>query len=464
MDGIFGGKWRRAFALLGCGVALGLVAVGCGSSGSSTTGESDGGDTSSSASTPSDGCENVTLNILTATSKDEDPFSPAAMNAWKASHPCISVKFSYVPFAQLGEKITVLAASDNPPDIYNYDGPTTQTYALQGILRPMDDAIPVSYQEDLLPADKEMLSYEGQLYSPGYAEATLGLFYNEDLVKKAGVAPPKQIDEAWTWPEALQAFKQCQQGPPGDASVWGLAPSELGDGSPGFSYRDLLFARSAGDPTAPEDSSLYKTFYALAPDGTSAEGWLNTPEAVEADQFYQDLFNKYGVVSKAGVPNLFIDGKACFNLVPSWYIGALEGANVKFKWGVTPMPYFRTPVVHMGSTALGVSSKTEHADEAEEFVMFISSEEEQIRRMKDGFVGNWFPVLQSLYASPELKKYPLSVFTEELADWSQPRPLTPYYVQYDDTVTKALNNIALGSDPAESLDDAAETFEASIGH
>jgi ABC-type glycerol-3-phosphate transport system substrate-binding protein len=452
---MFSGRWRHLLALLTCAAAVLLLAAGCGSSGSDSSAAAGG-------KTSSEGCEQVTLNLLTGTGEGEEPFSPEVMKAWQASHPCTTVKFSYVPFGQLGEKITVLAASENPPDIYSYDGPDTQTYAYEGIIQPMTEAIPNSYQEDLLPADKEMLSYEGQLYSPGLGEAVMGLFYNQDLLKKAGVTPPQGLEETWTWPEALRAFEQCQQGPAGHPTVWGLAPSELGNGTPGFSYRDLQFARSAGDPNAPEESSSYKTFYGLAPDGTTAEGWLNTPEAVEADQFYQDLFNKDGVVSKAGIPNLFLDGKACFNLVPSWYMGALEEAKVKFKWGVTGTPYFMTPIVHMGSTALGVSAKTQHLEQADEFIMYISSKKEQIRRLEDGYAGNWFPVLTSLYSSPLLQQEPLKLFIQELEQWSQPRALTPYYVQYDDAVTKALDDIALGGNVEESLDNAVETFESSI--
>ena len=302
-----------------------------------------------------------------------NPPPPYIVDAWQKKNPCIKIETSEVPFSQLADKISVLSASAEPPDIIGYDGPDTQTYASLGVLLPLDKYISADLKADILPATLTEHSYNGHIYSPGLEQVTLGMFYNVDMTDKAGIHPPQTLDAAWTWAQAIEAFKKCQQGPPGNATVWGLGPTRFGNGQPGFVYRDLLFQRSAGDPKADKASSLYKTFWALAPDGKTADGWLNTPEAIDALKIYQSLYNSLGLAPKAGIPNAFIDGKACFYTDTSYLVGTLKQTPPSFRWAVTPFPYFKTPVVHTGSTTIGVSAKSKHPDEAAKFVIDVST-------------------------------------------------------------------------------------------
>ena len=206
-------------------------------------------------------------------------------------------------------------------------------------------------------------------YSPGTQQTTLALFYNTDMLEKAGIAlPPRELDKAWTWTQAMAAFKKCQQGEGDDVTVWGLAPSRFGTATPGFVYRDMLFLRTQGDPKAPPDSSLYKTYWGISPDGKMAQGWLNTPEAIAGAKFFQDMFSVAQITPKAGIPNAFQDGRACFTIDTSYFITGLVNHDPGFKWGVTPLPYSRTPIVHTGSLTYGVMAKTTHKDEAAKFV------------------------------------------------------------------------------------------------
>ena len=103
---------------------------------------------------------------------------------------------------------------------------------------------------------------------------------------------PRRSTTAWTWDQALDAFKKLQQGPADNPTVWGLAPSVFGDGTPGSYYRDGIMMRSKGDPNAPADSSAYKTFLGIAPDlgAANVDGYVNSPEAVEGLKFYQGMF------------------------------------------------------------------------------------------------------------------------------------------------------------------------------
>lgn len=370
---------------------------------------------------------------------------------WEAGQPCTSIEVTEVPFGQLFDRISILGSSPNPPDILSYDAPDTASYASAGVLLPLDPYLPEGFADDMMSATRNENSYQGSIFSPGIEQATLALFYNRDRLDALGITPPTDLDDAWTWPEAIEAMRACQEATDGD--VWGLAPSRFGAGTPGFAYRDLLFLRSAGDPTAPEDSTAYRTFWALSPDGTEVEGWLNTPEAVEAAAVYQAMFNDDPITPKAGIPNAFQDQAACFTIDMQYLAAGLQAEDPGFAWGVTPLPYFETPVVHTGSLTLGVSARTQFPDQAAGFVMDMSTGELAKAWLEQ---SGSLPSQLSLVAElPGLAEPPFDLFAASLERWGQPRPPSAKFVQYNRIVTEALRDIAYGADPQATLDAAA---------
>jgi fructooligosaccharide transport system substrate-binding protein len=396
----------------------------------------------------------LTLRLLRSIN---NPPQPDMVATWEAANPCTKIEVNEVPFGQLADKISVLAASGNPPDILGYDGPNTASYAAAGVLLPLDPYLPAGFKDDVTQASLTEHSYLGKLYSPGTQQTTLAMFYNATLLDKLDIHPPKDLKSGWTWAQALEAIKKCQQGQGDDVTVWGLAPSHFGTGQPGFVYRDLLFQRSAGDPKAPPDSSAYKTYFAISPDGKTAAGWLNTPEAIAGATFYRDLFNVEKVTPKAGIPTAFQDGHACFTLDTSYFMAGLIKNDPGFKWGVTPLPYIRSPIVHTGSVTLGVSSKTKFPAEAAKFVIDIST---GVPAVEYAHSAKILPVLKSVAEKmPELNEYPLSIFYAELTTWGQPRPPSPHFAQYDKIVSDALRDIAYGADPKTRLDAAVRTLQ-----
>ena len=411
----------------------------------------------SAVSAPTAACPKGVLTLHMLKPQNNPPY-PSQLALFKAAEPCIAIDIAEVPFGQLADKISVLAASGDPPDLVVYDGPNTQSYAASGILLPLDSYLPAGLKDDIIGPTLDENSYEGKLYSPGLQQTTLALFYNADMLAKAGITPPPpELAKAWTWDQALAAFKKCQQGSGDSVTVWGLAPSRFGNGTPGFVYRDLPFLRTEGDPTAPKDSSLYKTYWAVSPDGKTAQGWLNTPEAVKGATFFQHLFSVDQVTPKAGIPDAFQTGKACFTLDTSYFIAGLTNKDPGFKWGVAPMPYARTPVVHTGSITLGVMAKSAHKDEAAKFVIEMSTGPIAMDLARSTHI---LPTLKSMYAGlPELNAYPLNIFMQEVQQWGHPRPPSPKFAQYDKIVTDALRDIAYGADPKPRLDSAARSLQ-----
>jgi fructooligosaccharide transport system substrate-binding protein len=431
------GRGRKAAALAASSVTLALVLAGCSGGGNSGGGEA-GGD--------------VTLNVFRCTGCM--PFD-WQIDEFEAANEGITVEVQEVPFGEFYDRTAVLATSATPPDVYVADQPTIPNLATDGVIAPLTDDLDADYVADMTDGAKAGLTWDGELYSPGPADGTFALYYNKAKLDAAGVAyPSSELSEAWTWDEALDAMVTCQEA---NADTYGLAPTQFGNGSPGPEYLTGMFLRSPGSPDAAEDSSEYNTYYAVSPDGTTVDGYLNTDEAISGAQLYQDIFQTYKVSPTTGVPNSFLDGGSCFEVSTSTNIATLTNANVDFEWGVTPFPYINTPITPNGSLALALGAKTKHRDEAVALIKFIATPEMQSKALAE---TGYLPVLKSLYESEELLQTPeAKVFTDELTEWAQPRPLTAGYLSYNSIVTEAMRDIALGSDPAERLNDATSELD-----
>jgi len=403
------------------------------------------------ASTKSPAASTVTLTLFQC--ETCTPF-PWEVSAFEKAYPTIKLNIEQVPFGEFYTKTAVLASSSSPPDIYAVDDPTMANLAAGDVLMPLTHLLPASYINSITPAARADYTYNGQIYSAGPIDTALALFYNKTLLDKLGIHPPSTLTSAWTWPEALTAFEKCQAANPG---VWGLAPTTFGDGTPGFDYISALFLRSEGSATAPQGSAARDTYEAIAPNGSTVNGYINTPQAIAGATFYGDLFTKYKVSPTTGIPNAFIDGKACFDMNTSNDIDTIDAAHVHFSWGVTPWPYFVTPIVHNGSVEIAIGAKTKHVAQALDFVKFISSP--TIQREEVAETG-YLPVISSLYKTmPVLSSPPWSIFAQELDHWGQPRPVTPHYLQFSTVFTNAMRDIADGANPKSRLDEAVAQLD-----
>ena len=129
--------------------------------------------------------------------------------------------------------------------------------------------------------------------------------------------------------EALTAWQKTTAHPSGSSipSVWGL---RWGQGTWVGDYEHGIFRRSNGAKGS-------ATYEGMGPDGVTFVGYFDTPEAVEAMQFYQDLHRKYKVTPIEAIPQIFETKKAAFMVTPDNRIGELNRlyGEGKFPWGVT---------------------------------------------------------------------------------------------------------------------------------
>ncbi|MBX7553880.1 sugar ABC transporter substrate-binding protein [Streptomyces sp. tea 10] len=285
---------RRIAALLAGTIALVLTATGCG--GKTGAGSAPGKVTSITA-----------LDYYT----DEPEHSQwgEVLNSCGKSAG-VRVEQTSVPGASLVPKVLQRASSRTLPDLLMLDNPDLQQIAQTGALTPLGQ-----YGVDSGGYAKGILSagtYNGKVYGLAPYVSTIALFYNEDMLAKAGVAVPR------TWDELKTAAARLTR--PGR---YGMAVDANATFEGTWQFLPFLWS-NGGD-----------------------ERHLDTPQAAQALQLWVDLVRS-GSMSKsvlnwtqADVHDQFAAGRTAMMINGPWRIPALD-KDKNLHWGVAPIPVPRT--------------------------------------------------------------------------------------------------------------------------
>jgi multiple sugar transport system substrate-binding protein len=206
----------------------------------------------------------------------------------------------------------------------------------------------------------------------------MGFAYNQDLLAKAKLATPKELqaEGKWDWTTLREMAKALTSGD-GPDKVHGFLAQN--DGQTG--YFNFIFAN---------DGQLWNA------DRTKTA--LDQPPAVEAVQFMADLIQKdktspdpEALSSQGKLPRFYAQKLAMF-MAGSFNVINLR-KNVKdFAWDVTQMPKGKKQVGFIHALSHGIYAKSANADAAWELVKFMTAPE-QVKKW--GVEGVGIPALKS---------------------------------------------------------------------
>ncbi|MEU9354203.1 sugar ABC transporter substrate-binding protein [Streptomyces griseoloalbus] len=186
----------------------------------------------------------------------------------------VTVEQQSVPAAQVMTKALRMASSKSLPDIVQFDASEMPTFAEAGGLV---DLRSLGLGTDGIPEGiVDFGSYKGTYYGAARSVNTLALFYNKDILDKAGVKVPT------TWEELREAAKQLTQG-----KRYGLALSAGGAEDGVFQFTPFMWS-NGGDETdldSPEVVEALDYWKALLQDGSLSKSTVNWTQADVNDQF-----------------------------------------------------------------------------------------------------------------------------------------------------------------------------------
>lgn len=401
---------------------------------------------------PDPGQEAQSIEFWIPSGAGRDGAVAAVVEAFEAEYPHISVEVNAITFNEFLNSMQVAYAGDNPPDVSLTNGVAIQNLAYNGALMPIDDIFSEEDLADFMPDLIDMVTLEGQMYGAPWAQSGNVMYYNVDMFEAAGIEPPSTLDETWTWLEFVENVNavrdvQAEQG----NEVWGMVGL---DNPLRASYFTWTMIRSNSSPGEP-------LWQGISPDWTTVSGYIDTPEALEAYEWYQSLYTE-GFMPSDTVPDAFGNGQSVtfFAIPPTGNV--LSNTFPDLNWAAMPIPYHKTPMVHTGSFAPTISAKADNPEAAKLFVQFFTSREGYLTYHA---VNQQLPARVSLQDDlPELQGDGYLALTfDEVLEWGVARPGGPAHTIFDSIVsTDMMVNIALGADIEEAVSTAVQEAEAQL--
>lgn len=365
--------------------------------------------------------------------------------AFEAAHPNIKINMQSMHWGSEYElRLRTELAAGNHPDIMAIDSPNLALYANFGSLLSIDSYMKKEGNiKDIPEGVLKGLTYKDEIYLAPIVESSIALFYNMNIFREAGIPfPSGDPENPLTWNEVLEIAKKINDPSKG---VIGIDPAQgfnVGEG-PAYFKMPLLWQFGAD---------------VISPDGTTAQGYLNSPEALKALQFYQDLYKEHGVAAAEMPPAPFETDKLGMTVLGSWAISELQqtpGFVLGEDFGVAPLPKEQYQVAPNGGWALGISSKTKHPEEAWEFVKFATGYEGSKLFVE---ISGDLPARYSVAKDfPELNEYPKNIFVQQDQNYSRNRPVTPAYPVISEAIKDLFEDVGLyGEDVEEAANIAVE--------
>ena len=363
---------------------------------------------------------------------------------FNASQDEIAVALTLLPEGSYNAQVQAAALADALPDLLEFDGPFLYNYVWQGRLRPLDDLLPASLRDDLLPSIVAQGRYRDALYAVGSFDSGLGLWADRKALEAVGARIPSGVDDAWSVDEFEALLAELAKRDE-DGAVLDLKLNYRGEWTT-YAFSPLLV--SAGADLVMREGV------------PRAAGVLDGKEAVAAMQRLQRWIGD-GRVD----PNLDDDAFTARRVALSW-VGHWEYNRYREVLGddllLLPLPDFGHGArTGQGSWAWGVTRRCEHPEVAAAFLAFLLRPGEVLAMSE---ANGAVPATREAVARSPLygEGGALRLFVEQLERGAVPRPRTPAYPAITNAFQQAFDDIRNGGDVQQALSRAAAVIDRDI--
>lgn len=325
----------------------------------------------------------VTLTFWNNNTEEQPAWDKLSDAFLKKTGGRVRFKSVAMPPGTYWDKITAAAGQNDLPDLFMPKGAKRERGELIPAghvlnLAPYLNADNKKWAKLFFPAELDGMFYtktdhpdvpEGFADLVYYSNSAFAVFYNRDLMRKAGLNPNKPPQ---TIQEMIAMCKTVQKKV--DPKV-GTVAIGMADG-----WKQCLlwldWAMVNMDAKTIADTADGKIGY-------NAAGWLATTKVFE-DMAKAGLFNNGCVTMKeAQAVDLFASNGALFLFDGSWSNSWIIGRNPQLDWGSMPIPTpvkgKRTPNIIQGGGGQRIvaNGKGQHVKETVEFMKFLTSNEGQ---------------------------------------------------------------------------------------
>ncbi len=415
---------KRVIALLLVSMLVIGLFAGCGSSngsaGTTADSKSSGGssvsEVSSSSPQPAEKAK-VTLWYYWE-NKDHQQILADIIKQYNGSQNEVEVANEYYPFADFKKALSIGLAASKLPDLVLIDNPDHAAYAAMGLFADITEQIKDwPDKEQYFEGPWKSCTLDGKVYGIPFGSNDLALYYNEDMLNKAGVKPPQ------TWDELREAAKKLTGN-----GVTGLGVSAPKTEEGTFQFMPWILS-AGGDLTkvdSPEGIKSFTMVSDLVKDGSMSKEVMNW---VQSDVLKQ-----------------FMAGKVAMMFNGPWQVPTLKKDAPDLKWNVTLIPKDKQYASVLGGENWGVVNG-KNVEATVKFLKYATKAD-----VYKSYIGKfgYFPSRKDLAADPQFTADPIyKVFIDEL-QYAQPRGPHPKWPELSNAVSQALQEVITGAKTPEA--------------
>jgi multiple sugar transport system substrate-binding protein len=351
---------------------------------------------------------------------------------FEKENPNIKVEITDLTWSDGHEKIVVAFSSNTAPDILELGSDWVPEFSYEGVLAD------VTLEADKIKSDHLMWKpaiVNNVIFGFPWILDTRVLFYNKDLMKKAGLDPnhPPQ-----TWNELLDACKKTNK----------FKPQFYGFGANAFE-RHRLYKKFLPFLWANNANILSDDFKTCV---------INSPEAKEALGFYKELCNSGIIDIQSRLDEMFAQGKIGFVISGGWLLKNIQANYSDLDFGVALIPKPSEnkgiPASFAGGEFLVINDRSKNKQEALKFIEFLIQKENSLKLCQT--IGSALPSAKGSYYQGNEN---LKIFQEQLNSAFSP-PAHPKWVYMEEIIEKKIEQVMYDKKtPDQALDEAKEEIE-----
>lgn len=382
----------------------------------------------------------VKLTFWTFHSSAEKDFMESLATQYMAENSNVEIEFVVIPQDEyMGSKLTTAFAANAGPDVFFMSPGDFLKYANAGLAMDLTPYFTDEIRADFLDSSIDAVTVDGKICAIPFEVELLGLYYNADMLKEAGVTAPT------TWAELIDATKALTKD-----KIAGLLIEPNKGYYQNFTWYPFLW-QGGGN----------------AVDIAAKQGSFDSEAAIAALKLWGDLI-KAGAPSKISIPGTFDisllgTAQAAMQVSGTWAIADLENKYPDTNIGLVPLPLPEggKPATCAGGWKMMVNANSAQAEEAAKFAMWCFA----------GTVDNplkWCTQVKFAYsprksvveAGKEIYSKGLrDVFTSQIYESAIGEPRYPAEVV--DAIGDALQNVMFrDSDPAQEAKIANDKINA----
>ncbi|HLZ27171.1 MAG TPA: sugar ABC transporter substrate-binding protein [Chloroflexota bacterium] len=369
-------------------------------------------------------------------------FNDQLVPAFEAANPDTAVNIQYLDWRVFTEKLIAAHAGGVLPDIFQAGAEYVAPLATKGMALDIDSYLASwGQKDDFYDSAWSTVSYQGKTYGVPILSAPQTLMYRKDMLQGAGVnnAPV-------TWDDLEQVAMKATRHDGDKLAISGFNARPIWQ-----QYMWFLF-QNGGD--------------VFSADGQVT---VNSPEAVEALDYFSRLFNQDKVASKSSIA------------APTANVGAMAANLVAMQLGnqltvrdfrqnnpaqagnlVVAEPTARKQQVTTNWTDwLAIAKQTKHADAAWKFIEFVADKDNLLKYNETMY---FIPPRKSLRTAGYMADPQLQQFVSIMEKYGRSISTNPAALEvYQTVMQNAVDDAVYQKKSAQqSLDDAAKNIQRAM--